>query len=45
MSIRRVKRLVKAKPTIEDAGVNLRLAFGFGDPGGRAGLLKKGIHS
>lgn len=32
MSIRPVKRLVKAKPTLEDAGVHLRRAFGFGDP-------------
>ena len=31
MSIRPVKRLVKAKPTIEGAGVRLRRAFGFGD--------------
>jgi quercetin 2,3-dioxygenase len=31
MSIRPVKRLVKAKPTIEGAGVHLRRAFGFGD--------------
>ncbi len=30
MAIRRVKRLVKAKPTIEGAGVRLRRAFGFG---------------
>jgi hypothetical protein len=30
MSIRPVKRLVKAKPTIEGAGVHLRRAFGFG---------------
>jgi redox-sensitive bicupin YhaK (pirin superfamily) len=29
-SIRPVKRLVKAKPTIEGAGVHLRRAFGFG---------------
>jgi len=27
-----VKRLVKAKPTLEGAGVQLRRAFGFGDP-------------
>lgn len=33
MSIRPVKRLIKARPTIEGAGVNLRRAFGFGDPG------------
>jgi redox-sensitive bicupin YhaK (pirin superfamily) len=31
MSIRPVKRLVKAKPAIEGAGVHLRRAFGFGD--------------
>ena len=31
MSIRPVKRLVKAKPTVEGAGVRLRRAFGFGD--------------
>jgi hypothetical protein len=30
MSIRPVKRLVKASPTIEGAGVHLRRAFGFG---------------
>jgi redox-sensitive bicupin YhaK (pirin superfamily) len=30
MAIRSVKRLVKAKPTIEGAGVRLRRAFGFG---------------
>jgi len=33
MSIRPVKRLIKAKPTLEGAGVHLRRAFGFGDPG------------
>ena len=32
MSIRPVKRIVKAKPTLEGAGVHLRRAFGFGDP-------------
>jgi len=32
MSIRPVKRLAKAKPTLEGAGVHLRRAFGFGDP-------------
>lgn len=32
MSIRPVKRVVKARPTIEGAGVHLRRAFGFGDP-------------
>ena len=31
MSIRPVKRIVQAKPTIEGAGVRLRRAFGFGD--------------
>jgi redox-sensitive bicupin YhaK (pirin superfamily) len=31
MSIRPVRRLVKATPTIEGAGVRLRRAFGFGD--------------
>ena len=31
MSIRPVKRIVKAKPTVEGAGVQLRRAFGFGD--------------
>lgn len=30
MSIRPVKRIVEAKPTIEGAGVHLRRAFGFG---------------
>ena len=30
MAIRQVRRLVKAKPTIEGAGVRLRRAFGFG---------------
>ena len=30
MAIRGVRRLVKAKPTIEGAGVHLRRAFGFG---------------
>jgi len=33
MSVRPVKRLVKSKPTLEGAGVHLRRAFGFGDPG------------
>ncbi len=32
MSIRPVKKIIKAKPTIEGAGVNLRRAIGFGDP-------------
>ena len=31
MSIRAIKRLIKAKPTIEGAGVHLRRAFGFGN--------------
>ena len=31
MSVRPVKRLVKAKPTMEGAGVHLRRAFGFGN--------------
>ncbi len=31
MSIRPIKRLSKAKPTIEGAGVHLRRAFGFGN--------------
>lgn len=31
MSIRPVKKLIKAKPTLEGAGVHLRRAFGFGD--------------
>ncbi|KAA0225368.1 pirin family protein [Fimbriimonadia bacterium ATM] len=30
MSIRPVKKLIRAKPTIEGAGVHLRRAFGFG---------------
>ena len=30
MSIRPIKRLIKASPTIEGAGVHLRRAFGFG---------------
>ena len=29
MSLRPVKRLIKAKPTLEGAGVHLRRAFGF----------------
>jgi redox-sensitive bicupin YhaK (pirin superfamily) len=32
MSIRPVKKLTKAKPFLEGAGVHLRRAFGFGDP-------------
>ena len=31
MSLRPVRRLVKAKPTLEGAGVHLRRAFGFGN--------------
>jgi redox-sensitive bicupin YhaK (pirin superfamily) len=31
VSLRAVKRIVEAKPTIEGAGVRLRRAFGFGD--------------
>src|SRR5436190_4746346 len=31
MSIRPIKRLIKAKPTREGAGVHLRRAFGFGN--------------
>jgi redox-sensitive bicupin YhaK (pirin superfamily) len=31
MSIRAVKRIVEAQPTLEGAGVKLRRAFGFGD--------------
>jgi redox-sensitive bicupin YhaK (pirin superfamily) len=31
MSIRPVRKLLKAKPTLEGAGVHLRRAFGFGD--------------
>ena len=30
MSLRPVKRMIQAKPTIEGAGVHLRRAFGFG---------------
>ncbi|MFL5333091.1 MAG: pirin family protein [Geminicoccaceae bacterium] len=33
MSIRPVKRIVQSQPTMEGAGVRLRRAFGFGDPG------------
>ncbi len=33
MSIRPVKRMVQAVPALEGAGVRLRRAFGFGDPG------------
>lgn len=31
MSIRPIKRLIEAQPTVEGAGVRLRRAFGFGD--------------
>jgi len=33
MSIRPIKRIIEAKPTVEGAGVKLRRAFGFGDTG------------
>ena len=33
MSIRPVRRVITAKPTVEGAGVKLRRAFGFGDTG------------
>lgn len=33
MSIRPIKRIVQAQPTIEGAGVRLRRAFGFGNTG------------
>ena len=33
MSIRPVKRIIQAQPTIEGAGVRLRRAFGFGNTG------------
>ena len=33
MSIRPVRRIAQAKPTVEGAGVRLRRAFGFGDTG------------
>ena len=32
MSVRPVKKILKAQPTIEGAGVHLRRAIGFGDP-------------
>ena len=31
MSIRPIKQIIEAKPTIEGAGVHLRRAFGFGN--------------
>src|SRR5258708_11553159 len=31
MSIRPVRRLIRAKPTLEGAGLHLRPAFGFGN--------------
>src|SRR5476651_2094194 len=31
MSVRSIKRVVKAQPTLEGAGVHLRRAFGFGN--------------
>ncbi len=33
MSIRPIKRVIEAKPTVEGAGVKLRRAFGFGNTG------------
>lgn len=33
MSIRPIKRIIQATPTLEGAGVKLRRAFGFGDTG------------
>jgi redox-sensitive bicupin YhaK (pirin superfamily) len=33
MSLRPVKRVIQAQPTLEGAGVKLRRAFGFGDTG------------
>jgi len=33
VSIRPIKRIVEAQPTVEGAGVKLRRAFGFGDTG------------
>ena len=33
MSIRPIKQLIKAKPTVEGAGVQLHRAFGFGKTG------------
>ncbi len=32
MSLRPIRKLIKAKPTLEGAGVHLRRAIGFGDP-------------
>jgi hypothetical protein len=32
MSMRPIKRLGRAQPTVEGAGVRLRRGFGFGDP-------------
>lgn len=32
MSVRPIRRLTKAQPTLEGAGVHLQRAFGFGDP-------------
>ena len=31
MSIRPIKQIIQAKPTVEGAGVKLRRAFGFGN--------------
>ena len=33
MSIRPITRVAASRPTMEGAGVRLRRAFGFGDPG------------
>ena len=33
MSIRPVRRIIESRPTMEGAGVRLRRAFGFGEPG------------
>jgi redox-sensitive bicupin YhaK (pirin superfamily) len=33
VSIRPIKRIIEAQPTLEGAGVRLRRAFGFGDTG------------
>ena len=41
MSIRPVRRLIKAKPTIEGAGVHLRRAFGFGHRRDHFDLLRE----
>jgi len=33
MSVRPIKQIIQAKPTIEGAGVKLQRAFGFGETG------------